>query len=312
MRKSLIVSLVLLLAVGMVLSACSSSSDNATPGGEKDAGKVEGKKDDKAAKGDGGEEGGNVKLVYVNWDSETASTNVIKKVLEDEGFNVEITAVDNAPMWAAVADGSADGMVAAWLPATHKGPFAKYGDQVVDLGVNLEGAKIGLVVPEYVDIKSIEEMNKHKDKFNKKIVGIEPGAGVMEATENAIKDYNLELELQQSSSAAMTAELTRAIGKKEWIAVTGWTPHWKFAKYDLKYLEDPKGIYGDAESIHTIVRKGLKEEMPRVHEILDNFSWTVEDMEAVMLKIEEGESPEKAAEAWVNDNPDKVKEWTGK
>ncbi|MYL61338.1 glycine/betaine ABC transporter, partial [Virgibacillus halodenitrificans] len=34
----------------------------------------------------------------------------------------------------------------------------KYSDQFDDLGANLEGAKIGLVVPSYMDIESIEDL----------------------------------------------------------------------------------------------------------------------------------------------------------
>ncbi len=35
-----------------------------------------------------------------------------------------------------------------------------------------------------------------------------------------------------------------------------------FNKYDLKYLKDPKKAYGDKEEIHTIARKGLKQDDP--------------------------------------------------
>ena len=97
---------------------------------------------------------------------------------------------------------------------------------------------------------------------------------------------------------------------KDDIVVTGWSPHWKFQKYDLKYLKDPKGSFGEAEHINTMARKDLKKDSPKAYEILDNFNWKTKDMEEVMLDIQEGTSPKKAAAKWVDDNQDKVKEWT--
>jgi glycine betaine/proline transport system substrate-binding protein len=110
----------------------------------------------------------------------------------------------------------------------------------------------------------------------------------------------------------MAAALKKAEDNGDWIVITGWTPHWKFAKWDLKYLEDPKGVYGAEEFIHTIVRKGLKEEKPEVYDILDKFNWTASDMEAVMLDIEDGMEPAEAAAKWVEANQEKVKEWIEK
>lgn len=260
----------------------------------------------------GQENKGTVELGYVQWDSEIASTNVVKKVLEDEGYKVKITAVDASPMWLGVSEGNFDGIVAAWLPVTHKDYYEQVKDKVEDLGPNLQGAKIGLVVPEYVTVNSIEELNSVKDKFQGKITGIEPGAGVMRSTEQAIKEYNLDFELQSSSSAGMAAGLKKAADNGDWIVVTGWTPHWKFSKWDLKYLADPKGVYGDEEFIHTVVRQGLKEDKPEVYSILDKFNWATSDMEAVMLDIENGMNPAEAAAKWVDANQEKVKEWTGK
>lgn len=141
------------------------------------------------------------------------------------------------------------------------------------------------------------------------IVGIEPGAGIMKATEQAIEDYGLDFNLQDSSSPAMAAALKTAVDNNEWVVVTGWTPHWKFAKWDLKYLDDPKGIFGGEEHIATIVRKGLKEDMPEVYALLDNFNWAPEDMESVMVSAEEGMSPDEAANKWIEENSSKVNEW---
>ncbi len=252
---------------------------------------------------------GDVTIGYVQWDSEIASTNVMKKVLEDLGYNVTITAVDAAAMRLGVQNGDFDGIVAAWLPNTHGDYFANVENDVENLGPNLNGAKVGLVVPQYVTIDSIEELNDVKARFNGVITGIEPGAGVMRATEEVISEYGLDFSLESSSSAGMAAALQKAVSNEEWIAVTGWTPHWKFAEWDLKYLEDPKGIYGGEEHIATIVRKGLAEDNPEVYSVLDKFQWEASDMEKVMLDIKDGMEPAEAAAKWVEENQDKVNQW---
>lgn len=144
-----------------------------------------------------------------------------------------------------------------------------------------------------------------------KIIGIDPGAGIMKATAKAIEDYGLtNWELVEGSGAAMTAALKKAYDDQEPIIVTGWTPHWMFAKFDLKYLEDPKGVYGKDENIHTITRDGLKDELPDAYKVLDQFNWTSDDMSAVMVLIEDGMKEDEAAAKWVEENADKVAEWT--
>ncbi|MEQ6377235.1 glycine betaine ABC transporter substrate-binding protein [Bacillaceae bacterium S4-13-56] len=143
------------------------------------------------------------------------------------------------------------------------------------------------------------------------ITGIEPGAGVVKAAEQATQDYeNLAgWSVQTSSSGTMATLLTEAIENEEPIIVTGWTPHWKFAKYDLHYLEDPQGVFGEAEQINTMVRQGLEEEEPEAYQILDQFNWTAADMESVMLEITNGASEEEAARNWIEANSDKIAEW---
>lgn len=144
----------------------------------------------------------------------------------------------------------------------------------------------------------------------KHITGIEPGAGVMKQAEQAISDYGLDIEIVPSSSASMAAELKAAIEKEEWIVVTGWTPHWKFSAFDLKYLDDPKGSFGGVETINTVVRKGLKEDKPEAYQVLDNFHWTTDDMGTIMLDIYENNTdPQVAAQAWIDQNRDKVDSW---
>ncbi len=261
------------------------------------------------------EEGkGNVTLAYVEWSSEVASTNVVRAVLEDMGYDVELSSLSAAAMWQAVAYGDADGMVAAWLPTTHKNYLEQTKDKIVDLGTNLDGTKLGLAVPSYTDIDSIEELGEKADLVDGKIIGIDPGAGLMGLTEDVIDKYGLEgdIKLRSGSGATMTAALQSAIQNKDDIVVTAWTPHWMFSRWDLKYLDDPKNVYGDAEQIHTIVRQGLEEDMPEVYKLLDNFEWTPKQMGEVMLmNQEEGADPYANAQKWVEEHQDVVNEWKG-
>lgn len=254
----------------------------------------------------------NITLAYVAWDSEIASTNVVKTVLEEKlGYTVKMLQVDNGPMWQGIADGSADAMVAAWLPGTHGNFYEEFKANFEDLGENLTGAKIGLVVPSYFEANSIEDLADPAiaAQLDNQIIGIEPGAGVMNATENVIEAYGLNVKLVNSSSAAMAQVLQDAYNEGKAIAVTGWTPHWKFAAMDLKYLEDPKGVYGEEEHINTIVRTGLKADMPDAYAFLDAFNWTSDDMAAVMIDIQGGTEPAEAAKKWVDANADKVNSW---
>ncbi|MGT2910234.1 ABC transporter permease/substrate binding protein [Streptococcus cameli] len=252
---------------------------------------------------------GQIRIAYVQWDSEVASTNVLAQILKNEGYSVEMIPLDNAVMWQTVANGNADVSTSAWLPVTHSEQFKKYEKDLEDLGPNLEGTKLGLAVPTYMtEVNSISDLAQNA---NQKITGIEPGAGIMKAAQETLTNYdNLsDWELISASTGAMTTALDQAIKKQEEIVITAWSPHWMFAKYDLKYLEDPNQTFGSSENIHTIARKGFKEEQADAYALIDQFEWSQEDMESVMLEMSNGSSPEAAAKKWVDNNQDKIAKW---
>ena len=252
-----------------------------------------------------------LKIGYVNgWDDSVAATHVAGDILQSKlGYTVKLQPVEPAIMWQGVARGDLDATLSAWLPATHGEYFEKLKDKVVVLGTNYEGAKIGLIVPEYVEAKSIEDLNQYSKAFDGKITGIDAGAGVMRRTEDAIKQYDLDLRLMPSSGPAMTTALTRAEKAKEPIVVTGWIPHWMFAKWKLRFLEDPKKVFGDAEHIDTVANPALASKAPEAEAFLKKFSWSAEEVGEVMLAIRDGAKPEAAAREWVEKHPDRVAGW---
>src|SRR5690625_7418287 len=124
-------------------------------------------------------------------------------------------------MWTCLAQGDFDAIVAAWLPATHEAYWDQYGDQLVDLGPNLDGADIGWAVPTYVTIDSITEINDIAGELNGEITGIDPGAGLMAASDNAMDVYCLNnLSLLDGRCAAITRALDRASSRVGWYTVT--------------------------------------------------------------------------------------------
>lgn len=255
-----------------------------------------------------------VKLVYVNWAEGVAMTNLAKAILQDKmGYKVKLTMADVAPVFTAVAKGDADAFMDTWLPVTHAQYMKKYGNQLVKLGVNYNGAKIGLVVPQYFNINSITQLNSVRNKIDDRIIGIDSGAGIMQKTNQAIKAYNLNLKLISSSGPAMTASLKKAIENHKPIVITGWKPHWMFARYKLKFLKDPKNIYGKAENIYTVARKGLKKDMPRVAKFLENFHMNDQQLGSLMDAIRlSNSSAFDAAQKWMKKHTKLVNSWIPK
>lgn len=252
-----------------------------------------------------------VKLGYVNWAEGIAMTNLAAAVMEDEmGYKVELTMADVAPVFTSVASGNTDAFMDAWLPITHEDYMNKYGDKLDDLGINYDNARLGLAVPSYVPVNSIEELNANKNLFKGEIIGIDSGAGLMRVTEQAISEYGLDYKLLPGSGPTMTAALQKAINANEPIVVTAWKPHWKFSRWDLKMLEDPKEIFGAAEDIHTVARKGLAEDMPDVAEFLTNFRMDEQELGSLMDAIEnDGGEPLDVARKWAKDNAELVQSW---
>jgi glycine betaine/proline transport system substrate-binding protein len=254
---------------------------------------------------------GKVKIAYVEWSDSVVATNIAKTVLEQAGYDVTLTPLAAAAMWQAVATGEADAMMAGWLPVTHKAYYDKLKDQVELTTPNITGAKLGWATPDYTDLKSIEDLKSKSAEVDNKVIGIDPGAGLMRASEKTIKDYGLSnVKLVEGSDATMVATLKDAINKKQPIVVTAWTPHWMFARWKLRYLDDPKGSLGAEETVYTVSRKDLAKDMPEVHKILKNMKFSLEEEQKVMVWNEEpGAKPAETAARWVKENPEIVKSW---
>lgn len=309
-KKLRLTSILSMFILAIVLVAC--GGDDGVDEQEQDEGTEE-------TSEEGGLELGQQDLTvpYVAWARETISTHLLAAILEEVGYNVEVTQVEAGPMFASVADGSSDFHTSAWLPATHASYWEQYEDDLVQVTEVLDKAPLALTVPSYMeDVNSIEDLKDNTelgDSVNWEIIGIDPGAGIMQNTEVVIEEYGLDQwNVVSSSEAAMLTELRKAIENEEPIIVPLWKPHWIFGVEDLKMLEDPKEIYGgEGDQIYTVARKGLEEEAPAAYRVLENYTETYDMVEELMpLVHDEGMDPADVAQQFLDDNPDLLEEWT--
>jgi glycine betaine/proline transport system substrate-binding protein len=148
-----------------------------------------------------------------------------------------------------------------------------YGDDLVDLGAWNDEAKLTIAVNEDAPIDSLTELAANADLFGNRLVGIEAGSGLVTVTQNdVIPGYGLEgMDFVTSSTPAMLTELKSATDAGKDIAVTLWRPHWAYNAFPIKDLDDPDGLLGDAEGIHTVTSSTFAEEFPEVNEWLSAF-----------------------------------------
>jgi len=258
-----------------------------------------------------------IEFGWTAWSDAEFVTKLAKQVIEDRtDYNVKLTTAAIGVQYQAVANGDLDGMLMAWLPKTHASYWKRFKDDVVDLGPLYEGAQLGWVVPDYIPedkLSSIKDLKNKavREKLDGEVQGIDPGAGLMQASNKAMEDYGLSdngYRLVSASGAAMTAALAKAEKDKEWIVVTGWTPHWMFGRWDLRFLDDPKESLGGSEHIDAVVRQGFKEDYPKVARFLSNMHLPLEELQAAMNDAQ-NTSYEQAIDKFVENHPDEINDW---
>ena len=257
-----------------------------------------------------------IKMAVTDWADVLATANVAKYVLETKlNQPVKFVNADIGIQYEGVARGDLDIMVGGWLPVTHAVYYAKYKNDMDDVGIIYTGGKNGWAVPAYVpesELSSIADLNKPdvKSKLGDTIQGIGPGAGLMQASEKTVQAYGLSgYHLQSSSEAGMLAAVQRAYQTKQWVVATVWSPHWLWQKWKMRYLKDPKGTLGGEEQIHAFASKQFAGKFPRADVFFKHFKLKLSDVEAIEFDGNSTNDYATAAKKFVDAHPDEMKAW---
>lgn len=291
MKKKFLSIAAIAATVALGLSACGSGSSAATV--------------------DNGDKKDVSIAVFNGWDEGIAASELWKSILDEKGYNVELKNADVAPVFSGLSTGDYDLTLDTWLPVTHKTLMDKYGKDISELGKWNSEAKLTIAVNKDAPIDSLDQLAANADKFGNKIVGIEAGAGLTEATnKKVIPDYGLEkMDYVTSSTPAMLSELKAATTKGENIAVTLWRPHWAYDAFDIKDLKDPKGALGAAEGIYGYSRMDFDKDYPKLDGWLKNFkmdSKHLYSLENAMFNGAKTDDHGPAVKKWIADNQEWV------
>jgi|GEM_PF-10243 len=226
--------------------------------------------------------GQTVRIGYINWDEDVAATYLWSEILRERGYKPVIQQMDVGAAYTAMASGATDLLLDSWLPTTSGALWNQYKSKLTDLGSWYGPTSLEIAVPSYVkDVHSLSDLASHASEFGGKITGIEPGAGEMKLIQSKVMPgYGLtgKYQLPASSTASMLADLDRAYRAKKPIAVTLWSPHWAYSKYELTKLSDPKGLFGKGDTIHSIAAKDFPRKSPTVAGWLKNFHMSDSDL----------------------------------
>jgi glycine betaine/proline transport system substrate-binding protein len=245
----------------------------------------------------------------LTWEDLTPITGITKKVLEDSGYTVKVIEFSEWGIaYAALTKGDIQ-VLASQTDYAANDYWNKNKNRLEKLSPVSYGLYQAIAVPKYVDIDSIEQLNDNAEKFGNKIIGIEPGSGLMNDASKAVKDYGIKLQLLEGSTAAMTAALKSAVDRKEWVAVTVWEPSWMAQKFDLKFLKDPKGVFPPPQGYYWIGHKDFSKEYPRARELMASVYVPISDITAINGEVKDGKTMEQAIQGWTAGHADLLKRW---
>jgi glycine betaine/proline transport system substrate-binding protein len=268
--------------------------------------------------GSGGGSNDTVKFGTVDWPEAIAKTNVASTIVDALGYETEIQELGVPTVFQGLETGDLDVFVEAWFPTMQSNFDAV--NNVESVTTNLDDATFSVAVNQEAcdaGVRSHEDLAEFSDRFEDAgtptIYGLEPGNDgnqvVLDMIEN--DQYNLgNWELIESSTNGMLSEVDRRLGDGEWVAWTGWEPHWMNSRYDMCLLEDPEEAWGGPSHVETIVNEEFPEKFPELYPFFEQMTVSQEIQRELIDAIDNsGEDPDQVALDWLRANPQATDRW---
>ncbi|MCL7931093.1 ABC transporter substrate-binding protein [Halomonas llamarensis] len=258
-----------------------------------------------------------VRFATPPWPGATVKTEVASQLLERLGYETSVKEASTAIILEGLVSGDIDVDMALWRPSQGGmlDPRLESGE-LAEVVHNIQGARFKLAVPGHVweaGVRSMADLAEHAERFDHTFYGIEPGNVGNEIMQDAIENdaYDLgDWQVVASSVTGMLSQLEANNNGDRWTAFLGWEPHWMNVVYDVHYLEDPEGLWGDASTVSTVASAEFVERSPNVVAFLEQMVVPIEVQNAWVHAFSREERPlEAVAGDWLDANPELVSKW---
>lgn len=251
-----------------------------------------------------------IKMGMMIWEDTASISLITAKFLEEKGFEVDKTEFSEWGIaFGALEKGDIDILV-SHINYVTSDYWARSRNRLEKVSPVSFGLRQGFVVPDYMNITSIDQLNSVRDQVGGKIVGVEPGSGLMREVGDAVEQYGLDYQVIEGSTPAMIAELQAALERKDPIVTMLWDPSWMIQKFPVHFLDDPKGVFAPPQAYYWIARKGFSAENPRAREAIASVYVPIGDVSAISSELNAGKTMPEAVDDWWAKNEALVGKWS--
>lgn len=261
---------------------------------------------------------GTVRLSDPGWTDISATNGIASVLLTGLGYTSDIATLSVPVGYEALKAAQTDVFLGNWMPAQKdfRADLAADGG-VVELVRNLEGAKFTLAVnpaAAQIGVTDLADLDAHRDAFEGKIYGIEPGApanlniqSLIESDEFGLGDW----QLVESGEQAMVAQVKRN-GDTPTVFLA-WAPHPMNEAIDITYLSGGDEYFGPdfgGATVHTLARKEWAAACPNAARLFSQLTFDLRTENSLMGAIlDDGQQPENAARDWLVAHPEQLSVW---
>ncbi|MDZ7801303.1 MAG: ABC transporter substrate-binding protein [Trueperaceae bacterium] len=262
-----------------------------------------------------------VEFGYVEWPGVTVKTQVASVILQELGYDTDAQALSVPLIFEGLSENDLDAFLGVWRPSMDtmlEDYLAESGGDgsFTLVNTNLEPTVYRPGVPTFVaeqGITSLADVAANADMFDGRIYGIEPGNDGNEIILTMIEEdtYGFSsMELVESSTAGMLAQVASAVEDEEPIVFLAWSPHWMNEVHDITYLDDPENVWGGDGYVATGLSTEWAENNPNLRTFFEQFTVTPDIQNAwIDAYSRQGNDATAVARGWVADNLSVVSEW---
>ncbi len=284
-------------------------------------------------------------IVQNNWTSQVVLAEVAGEILKSAGYNVEYKPSDTQLQFTAMGNGDMHLQVEVW-EGTMITPFTKEVEagRMIDAGSHAAKTREDWWYPSYLEevCPGLPNWEALKEPACAEALATPETApqgrylaGPVDwekPDQERVDALGLPISIVNAGQAStLWAELSAAYERKEPIMLFNWTPNWPEAKFDGKFVDFPDhdpACEGDASWgvnpdltydcgnpkagwLKKGVWSGFGEKWPCAFDIVKNMDFTNAMIAGASAKVDvDGLSPSEAAQVWLDENADLVKQWS--